>query len=385
MSDKRIILLGAGYANLSVLKALNKSTYEQAEITLINKNPYHYHSILLHKVASDEGLKGVTFELPKILNPKVIFKEEEILSIEKNKIVTNKSIYEDFDYLCLGMGFEKNTFGIKGMEEYAGDIGSYELALKVRDRIYAHVNNKDATKEDLSFIICGGGLTGVELAGSLAVTLRDRHEEVFKKSTIYLVEALPNILPMLSTKLIDLARKHLADLGVKVLENSKITECIEGGIKIEKDGVEETIKGNTTIWTAGVQGSHLIAKSNFTQARNKIEVDNNMHPINEEDKSRYFVLGDVSALKNSSGNGFHAPTAQLAIAQGTHVGRMLNAKVKGKSHSEQFNFNGSNTVCSIGKGYAIGSVGGREFSGYLGHLVKMAVEKKWEFTLKRLK
>lgn len=392
---KKVLLLGAGYGNVALLTDINRDVFSQAEFTLINNTPYHYKTIALHDVASGKHDKSVLFSIQSILDERVRFIQDSVKSIDSKSVKCENAEYE-YDYLIIGLGFSTDSFGIPGVGEYTQSITNYDTAKQIcrsiEDKLQSYTNDKDP--KNLSFIVCGGGFTGIEFAGSLAQEIKKQCETRgidFNLVKIYCIEAMPKILPMFSENLMHLGLKKLKELGITVLTSSKILECKMGAVVIEKDGKQEEILANTIVWTAGVKGNEVIANSNFFKSgRSKVEVNAWLKPINQDNNmDNIFILGDCSALKDEATGRFYPPTAQLAQQQGEYLAQILEmilyAEQKGETLQKDtipmFKFILRGSICSIGSGYAIGAVGKKEIQGYVANMLKWAVESKWNYKL----
>lgn len=387
MQKKKILFLGAGYACLSTIKALKDEFFENAQVSLINNNSYHYHTILLHKVASGEDVLGPKFDILPLLNSKIDFIQDEVIKISKDKVYAKNGEYE-FDILVCGLGFEKETFGIKGMQEYALSIDNYENALKVNEEIYKKIKNYKSSQneDDLKIAVCGGGLSGVEFVSSLAKELINfcQKEGVdYQKIQLCIIEAMDHILPMFKKKISQKAKSELEKFDIKVYEKSKIIECKENEILLEG---QTSIKANTIVWTAGIRGNRVIENSlDFPSARSRIEVDEFLHPLNIKDSHRYFFIGDNSICKNPQTNTPYPPTAQLALRQGAYTAKALIKLTKEEKFEKEFKFISGNTICSIGKDYAIGTILHKTISGKIAIKLKIFIEKLWQYQLEGIK
>ena len=283
----KILLLGAGYANMSLLTRLDEKTLSKAQFSIITKEPYHYKSICLHDVASGKHDKSVLFNVDSTLDSKINVIQDEITSIESSIVKGAKSSYE-YDYLVVGLGFGSDDFGIKGVREYAKSITSYSSAREIYALILSKLEGlreKDDDEAKLSFAVCGGGFSGIEFAGSLAEEVAKKCSEFgidFGNIKIYCIEAAPKILPMFSDSLQKAGRNKLESLGVQVLTSSKILECKQHSIIIEKEATQSEIDADVIIWTAGVKGNPVIEISplfsNTILARSRVEVDEFLRP-----------------------------------------------------------------------------------------------------------
>lgn len=284
---KKILLLGAGYANMSLLTRLDEKTLSKAQFSIVTKEPYHYKSICLHDVASGKHDKSVLFNVDSTLDSKINVIQDEIISIESSIVKGAKSSYE-YDYLVVGLGFGSDDFGIKGVREYAKSITSYSSAREIYALILSKLEGlreKDDDEAKLSFAVCGGGFSGIEFAGSLAEEVAKKCSEFgidFGNVKIYCIEAAPKILPMFSDSLQKAGRNKLESLGVQVLTSSKILECKQHSIIIEKEATQSEIDADVIIWTAGVKGNPVIESSPLFSstilARSRVEVDEFLRP-----------------------------------------------------------------------------------------------------------
>ena len=391
----KVLLLGAGYGNMALLTTINKDLFSQAEFTLINNTPYHYKTIALHDVASGKHDRSVLFPLQEILDDRINIIQDTIVSIDSEKVQGKNASYE-YDYLVVGLGFSSDSFGIPGVGVYTQSITSYESAKNIykniEEKLQMYLKDKDSN--NLAFIVCGGGFTGIEFAGSLAQEVKKQCDDRgidFNLVKIYCIEAMPRILPMFSENLMQLGLRRLRELGVIVLTDSKILECKMGGVVIEKGGKQETIQANSIIWTAGVKGNEVIANSSFFKSgRSKVEVSAWLQPINQENNmDNIFVIGDCSALKDEQTGRFYPPTAQLSQQQGEYLAQTLETLLYAAQKQEnlqrdlipQFKFQLRGSVCSIGSGYAIGMAGTKEVQGFVANMLKWFIESKWNYKL----
>lgn len=380
MYKNKILVLGAGYAGLSFLKNLTDTTLNNSEITLINNNSYHYHSALLHKVASGECESRAIYDLKSVLDESINLVIDDVVDIKENKVVTKNSEYE-FDYLIIALGYGIESFGIKGVEKLPS-LSNYKQALDLKNNMYEKLNNYKFTqnKKYLSFIICGGGLSGIELAGSMSNELKKYAKKIGideNEIQICVIEALPYILPIYDEKLRNLAKNKLEDMGVKLYLNAKIISVSNDGVEIENLG---KIKANTIIWTAGTKGNSLIESLSFKQTRSRIQVDDYLNPIGFG--KNIFAIGDNCAFNVAEKP--HIQSAQISLKMGKYVAKVVQDRINLKTDIDKFNFKSLGCVCSIGDNYALGEVLGFKVSGYFGHIMKILIERKWDFILDNL-
>ncbi|MCE3039946.1 NAD(P)/FAD-dependent oxidoreductase [Helicobacter anatolicus] len=384
---KKIVVLGAGYASLAFLKNLDLEALGDYEIFLISRYDYHYTSILLHEVVTG-ARRDARIYLTDILPHKIKIIQDEVLEIKEDKVLAKKQSY-DYDYLVVGLGFQSDSFGIAGIKEYATPIVDFENALKLREKIYLQIEKYKKTKDckDLKFVVCGGGFSGIETITSLAINLKKFCEEQGVDSTLLqfiCIEAMPDILPMFSAKLVQKTKNFLKTENVELATGCKILRCEEGRVIVQRNDREEDIEAGLIIWTAGVKGNAVIENSSFfTSARSKVEVDTYLRPYNQENQDKMqniYIIGDCAALKDVESGRFYPPTAQIAIKQGEYLAKAFKNRILGVG-VEAFNYISEGTVCSLGEGCAIGNVKGRDISGKIAIFIKRMIEKKWLYKI----
>lgn len=343
---KRIVVLGAGYAGLRAAKEL-VSLKAEAEIILINKNDYHYESTQLHEVAvGTKNPNDITFKIRDIISPKIKFIQDEVTKIDRShkKVVLKNSEAVSYDFLVNALGFESETFGIKGAEEFGlaiVDVKSALIAKKhLEDTLARYTSSQD--ENDLHIIVCGAGFTSIEYLGELVHRLPElikRFNLPKDKIKIYCIEAGSKVLPMLDDHLAEYAVNYLKSHGVELHTATKITELTKNSV-ISDDKVYEA---NTIIWTVGVKGSHVMAESGYDQKRNRLLVNTD---LSSPDDPNEFVIGDVSAVPGPSGRPYPT-TGQISIAQADAAAENIIAKLKGQA-TKSFSFKSLGTVCSLG-------------------------------------
>lgn len=400
---KKILLLGAGYANMSLLTRLDSASLKKAQWTLVTKEPYHYKSITLHDVASGKIDKRALFDLENIKERGVCVVCDEITSIEAN-IARGKNANYEYDYLSVGLGFDSDDFGIKGVKQYAKAITSYKSAQRLRCAIEAKLAQCKDSSDDISFVVCGGGFSGIEFVSSLAEELQKKCTEYninFARIKIACIEAMPNILPMFNAKLQNLAVKKLEALGVAVMSGSKILECKESAIVIEQGGEKRELGADIIIWTAGVRGNSVIENSHiFNSTRSKVEVDRFLHPLQLNAQNlggdsqnlanmaqnlaqNIFIMGDCAAFKDEKSGRFFPPTAQIAREQGKYLAKVFKILLNNpQGKIPPFIFTPKGSICSLGESYALGNLGIFEIKGKSASALKKIVESLWDLQLK---
>ena len=302
MSEKkRIAILGGGYGGVLTAKKLAKKFKkdEDVEITLIDQNPYHTLLTELHEVAAGRVSEdAIRIDYKKIFakrKVKVVLDEITDLDFKNNVLKSENNTYE-YDYLVIGAGCKPTYFGIKGAEEFCHKLWSYEDAVALKEHILkmfrkaVKETNKEERQKLLTFIVVGGGFTGVEMMGELGEWKERLCKEFYigkEEVTLILADDLPKILPNFPDKLIAKTKNRLNKLGVKVLTNAGITEVTRDTATIRNNG---TVNTYTVIWTAGVEGSDIIGKMDIKQKGRKRIVTNDK--LQSLDYKNVYVVGD---------------------------------------------------------------------------------------------
>ena len=382
---KKILVLGAGYAGLQTVVKLQKLvSVQDCEITLINKNSYHYESTWLHETAAgtinyEQGIYPITSVIDA---SKVKFVPAEVTAIDKDNQIVNTTQGEfSFDYLVMALGFESETFGITGMDEHAMSITNVESARKIKQHIeerFAHYSESEVKDpNDLKIIVGGAGFTGVELLGELAERVPElcsQYNVNAEDVKLICIEAAPKMLPMFSEELVNYAVNALESKGVEFKLATPIVAANEQGFVVKENDEEKTIEANTAIWTAGVRGNALMDTSFDGVKRGRIIVEDD---LSIEGYPNIFVIGDCSAVMNGEGENArpYPTTAQIAMQQGDHLAKNLKAVLDGDKTSK-FNYDEKGTVCSLGPNDAVGHVMGKDLQGKKASFMKKVIDTR---------
>jgi NADH dehydrogenase len=373
-----VLIIGGGFAGLNAAKGLGNVS--GVEVTLVDRTNHHLFQPLLYQVAM-AGLSPADIAAPirSILshyrNIRVLQGEIRSLDLDRNVAVADFGELA-FDYLILACGARHSYFGHDEWEEYAPGLKNLEQATEIRRRVLLAYEEAERSKssEDrkrfLTFVIVGGGPTGVELAGAIGEMSRFTLAKDFRNidatlARVILLEAGPRILPMFSNQQAARATRDLEHLGVQVWTNSAVT-------KIDADGVEiggERIHAGTVLWAAGVKASPL------GQATG-LEVDRQGRVIVEPDLSvkghpNVFVAGDQARFTHQTGSPLPG-TAPVAMQQGRYLARTIRRELAGKPR-QPFRFVDKGQMATIGRSRAIVEIGRLKMAGFLAWLLWLVV------------
>jgi NADH dehydrogenase len=382
MSQKRIVVLGAGYGGILTAKKLANKFKRNSNIsvTLIDKNSYHTMLTELHEVAAGRvAEESVRINLKKVFAGRkvdVVLDEIKEVDFNKKQLSGTEKDYA-YDYLVIGTGSKPTFFNVKGAEENVLTLWSFEDAVKIKNHILDMMakasieTDPEERKKLLTFMVIGCGFTGIEMIGELA-EWKDKLCHKFsvdpKEVTLYVADMLPKVLPNFEEKLIKKAEKRLRKLGVTILTKSSITEVGEDYVTIEG---KENIKTYTTIWAAGIQSSDLVDGLEIEKkGRGRIETD---VYLRAKDNKDVFVVGDNIFYIPE---GEERPVPQMvenAEHSASLVAKNIQNTIRGKKLKEyKPEFHGA-MVC-IGGRYGVAQVGmGKTnflFSGFLAMFIK---------------
>lgn len=386
MTKPKVLILGAGYGGLMTAVRLQKLVgINDARITLVNKNPYHYETTWLHEASAGTlHPDRVRYNIRDVINNnKIEFVEATavIVNREEQTVVLEQGELH-YDYLVVALGAEPETFGIDGLKEHAFSITNLNSARQIRDHMeyqFATYNNEVVKNDErLTIIVGGAGFTGIEFLGELTDRLPKLCEEYDldkNKIKIMCVEAAPTILPGFDDDLIDYAKKQLEDKGVQFVLNTSIKKCTPEGIVVTKgdDGELEEIKANTVIWSAGIRGNSVIENSGFEAIRGRVRVNDDLRYPND---NNIFILGDCSLVINEETKRPYPPTAQIAMQQGELCAKNIASLIKGKTELDDFTPNIRGTVCSLGDDDAVGVAFGKKLVGTKASLMKKVIDNR---------
>ncbi len=372
---KNILILGAGYGGLSLLKKMNNEIKNnKVKVTLVDKNEYHSQMISLHELAT-RSLKqeDVTIEIKKIINKKVNFVQDEVIRIDTTlKKVFTKNNKLGYDILVIALGFSSNDFGIEGIDSYTLSLNGVNSSLKISEKIENEFINYSTKKDNkLRFIIAGLGLTGIELLAEF-VELKKKYCKKYnideKLVEIYGLNRSENIISMFDKKQVDNAKKYLEENDVKLIFNTKIKKATESSY-IYNDQVE--LKGNLLIWTAGVNGNKIISETFPEISQNsRVNVTSELKVQGMDD---IYIIGDCASFIAKGEVKPYPPTAQIATQMGEYVGKNIIANMKNKK-AKKFSYKYRGTICSLGGRNGIAISMGIKFNGYFALKMKKIIE-----------
>ncbi|MFQ6068490.1 MAG: NAD(P)/FAD-dependent oxidoreductase, partial [Candidatus Bathyarchaeia archaeon] len=343
---------------------------------LIDQNDYHQLKTELHEAAAErKTCEDVTVPLRTLFKHKKIhFLCEKIMHIDfAQRIVITTQRKVKYDKLVIALGSETEFFGIPGLKEYAFTLVSLDDAQRIRSHIRKMVlQSTDELDEKvkqamLTFVVGGGGFTGVELATELVDYIAKLAKEVGKdknKMRLILVEAGSSILPGFDRKLVNKAFRILDLKGVRLILKTRVVSFDGNTVRLKTGNKIQT---KTLIWTGGVRANALVAKSRLRCGpRSRVVVN---HFLESVDYTGVYVVGDNSLVLDSATGRPIAPTAQLALQQAEIAAFNIYAEVTGK-HRRRFTPKVIGQFVSLGGHQAVGWIWKFRVSGFLAWFLK---------------
>jgi NADH dehydrogenase len=371
---KQVIILGAGFGGLTAAKNFGDTEFD---VILIDKTNHHLFQPLLYQVATAAlSPSDIAVPIRSLLsgynNIKVIM--DEIVSIDKTNhsvILKNSKSVLQFDYLIVAVGARHSYFGKNDWEVIAPGLKTLTDALVIREKIIEALelaekeNDNELMKKYLTFVIVGGGPTGVELAGAIAEIAKETMIKDYKNfkpedTKVILIEAADRILPSFDKKLSEQAKEDLEQMGVEVKLHTKVENVSEDGV-FTNNGF---IPSKTIIWAAGNQASPLL---NSLDA----ELDRAGRVIVNKDCSlpnyaEIFIIGDAAHFEDENGNVLPG-VAQVAIQQGKFVSEIIKNEIPFDKRPK-FKYIDKGTMATIGKAKAVAEIKGFKLTGLLAWL-----------------
>ncbi|MFO7525537.1 MAG: NAD(P)/FAD-dependent oxidoreductase [Ignavibacteriaceae bacterium] len=371
MEMKKVVIVGGGFGGIMAAKEFKDHEFE---VTIIDKTNHHLFQPLLYQVAA-AALSPADIATPirsvfsKQKNIKVIL--DEVISVDKERrLIKLKDSQLSFDYLILSPGSRHSYFGNDQWERHAPGIKTLSDALGIREHILSSLECAEKESDTrimqkyLTFVVIGGGPTGVELAGSIAEIAKKNMIRDYKNirpedTKVILVELLPRILISYTKDLSEKAKRSLEQMGVDVRVNTKVTDVNDNGVELG----DIFIESKNVIWAAGNLASPLISTLD-------IETDKAGRAIVEDDCSipgypNIFVIGDAALLKDAKGE-ILPGVAPVAMQQGKFVGRLI---VNGNDNKhKKFIYVDKGSMATIGKARAVAMIKGLKLSGWLAWL-----------------
>jgi len=368
-----VVIVGGGFGGLYAARRLAR---EPVDVTLIDRQNYHLFQPLLYQVAT-AGLSAGSIASPirgvlrKAKNCTVRLGEAVAVELAAKRVRLADGAVLGYDQLILTTGVRHSYFGHAEWEEHAPGLKSVDDALEVRRRVLLAFERAEVERDEkerealLTFVVVGGGPTGVELAGALAELSRFTFARDFrridpKKARIVLIEAGPRVVSSFTERLSAKALASLQRLGVEVRLNTRVTNVDQAGVLIGA----EALPARTVLWAAGVEASPLAKSLGVPLDKlGRVIVNDDLTIPGHPDA---FCIGDLASFRLPGGETLPG-LAPVAIQQGKHVGDNVAAAARGKP-KKPFVYFDKGTMATIGRAAGIAQTGRLELWGLLGWL-----------------
>lgn len=375
MSEQRpkVVIVGAGFGGLDAAKALRAAA---ADVTVVDRQNHHCFQPLLYQVATAAlSPADVAWPIRHILraqaNVTVLMEEAAGVDLARKVLITNFGEIA-YDYLVIATGATHSYFGHDDWAPYAPGLKRIEDATRIRRSILIAFERAELTqdiaeqKRLLTFVIVGGGATGVELAGAIAEIARQTLAADFRRidprsARIILIEAGPRVLPTFAPDQSDYVREALTHAGVDVQTDTSVTGC-------DADGVDTSggrIEACTIVWAAGVVASpaaRWLGAEADRAGRVKVNADLSLpgHP-------EVFVIGDAATINDAKGRPVPG-MAPGAKQMGRYAGKLIAGRIAGRAPPKPFRYTHLGELATIGRRAAVVKLGRLQLKGFIGWL-----------------
>lgn len=374
----QVVIVGGGFAGLDAARRLRKVP---CEVTIVDRHNHHVFQPLLYQVATAGLSPGdiaspIRWILRKQARLRVLLANVERIDTAAKQLVLDRGERLPYDYLIVAAGATHSYFGHDEWSRVAPGLKTLDDALALRRRLLLAF--EDAERETdparqrflLTYVIIGGGPTGVELAGALAEIARQALKLEFDavdpaSARILLIEAGPSILPAFPERLRWSARRALQRLGVEVHEGRRVTKVEPGAVSIG----DERIEAHTIVWAAGVAAEPISRDlSQALDGAGRVIVNPDLLVPGQ---TAVFVAGDLASFSHQTGKPLPG-VAQVAKQQGVHAAANIGRLIAGQA-TRPFHYYDPGNMATIGRNAAIADFGFLRVSGYLGWLLWLFV------------
>jgi NADH dehydrogenase len=371
----RVVIVGGGFGGLYTARALRRAP---ATVTLVDRRNFHLFQPLLYQVATGAlSPANIAAPLRALLrhqrNTRVLLGEATGVDLDRRLVVLDGGDLP-YDSLVVAAGSHNHYFGHPEWESFAPGLKSVEDATTMRRRVLMAFEEAERTADPaarqalLTFVVVGGGSTGVELAGAVAEVARHTLRGNFRSfdpasARILLVEGAASILGQFPAPLPAKAKRTLEHMGVAVKLNATVTDVCHGSVTVREGDKTEQIDCHTVLWSAGIRPSGLTALlARATGAtlekdgRLRVEPD-----LSLPGRPEVFVIGDMASYSHQTGRPLPA-VAPVAMQQGQFVARLITRRLRGEP-PQKFRYVDRGMMATIGRARAVAAVGRLRFNG----------------------
>jgi NADH dehydrogenase len=381
-----VVIIGGGFGGLQAAKSLRTAP---VEVTLIDKRNFHLFQPLLYQVATGglgpaEIASPIRALLKRQRNIRVLNAEVVDIDPQQRRVYLLDGDPVLYDYLIVAAGSTYHYFGHEEWCQYAPGLKTIEDAQEIRRRVLLALEHAEREadpqrqQEWLTFVIVGGGPTGVELAGALAELVRVTVRGEFRRfdpasARLLLIEAGPRLLPTYPPNLSENARLSLQRLGVEVQTGALVTHVDETGVQYTYQGETVQVRARTVLWAAGVRSVPLAER---LADRANLPTDKGGRLIVNPDLSvpgypNLFVIGDLAHYAHQTGTPLPG-LAPVAMQQGDYVARVIRDRLRGRQ-TPPFRYRDKGDMAVIGRKAAVAKIGKLHLTGFIAWLAWLFV------------
>ena len=381
----RVVIIGGGFAGLAAARALKRAP---VEVTLVDRSNHHLFQPLLYQVATG-GLSPADISAPlrgilrRQRNVRVVMEEAVDFEVEERRALLAHGELP-YETLIVAVGVRHSYFGNSSWEAWAPGLKTVEDATAIRSRVLRAFEQAERATDPaerlalLTFVVVGGGATGVELAGAIGElaghTLRHDFRQIHPaEARVLLVEGAGRVLPSFNEDLSAAAKRSLTHLGVEVLVDARVEEVMDGAVVLRSKDERSKVEAATVLWAAGVEASPLGRK---LAAQTGVETDEVGRLLVEPDCTlpghpEIIAIGDVCHLKTAAGSPLPG-LAPVAMQQGLYAGRLVVDRLAGRTRPP-FRYRDKGSLAVIGRAAAVADLGSMRATGYLAWLLWLFV------------
>ncbi len=378
MKKNKIIVIGGGYGGLRVIEKLSKNP--QNEITLFDKNPYHFMQTDVYDlIANEEDFAQVTVDLFTFssgFDNNVTFLKQEVKNIDfKNKKVITPMQRYSYDYLVIAVGsITKFVSNVVGLREHAHGIKALHRAMFFKQKfemsLFHRVQASGASCTPLNIVVAGAGLSGVEVAAQMASFSRDFYKKnnfICRKLNIVLINSSKSVLGGFDAKLSEKTDERLRELGVVIKNERKVVEVTNNSVTLS---CGETLDMDFMIYTGGIEPNGLIYDLMLKKNEKGYLVTNEY--LQAQNYSEVFAIGDCTTIYN---NAKAVPsTADTAEQMAELCAKNINNLIAQKPLIKH-TIDSRGVLIALGRNYAAAKIFGVYINGYIAYIMKKIIEK----------
>ena len=381
---RRVVIVGGGFAGLAAARGLRDA---DVDVTLVDRMNHHLFQPLLYQVAAGglspgEVASAIRAQLKRQSNSSVLMAEVTDIDVDRRQVLLDRGEALDYDSLIVACGAQTSYFGHDEWQNSSFGLKTLREAVELRNQIFGAFEEAEratdpAVRDEwLTFVVVGGGPTGVEIAGQLAIIADTMGRDFSRIDTsavrVIIVDAGDRVVPAFSKKLSAKVRDELASLGVTVREGAMAIAIDEQGLTVKVGDAEERLAARTVIWAAGVHAAGLTevlaqATDASTDRGGRIEVNPDCSVPGHPEIS---AIGDMANHRGPDGKPLPG-LATVAIQQAHHVAKAIREGRPGAS--TPFHYLDKGALAVVGRGKAVCEIRGLELWGRLAFAMYLSV------------